>query len=344
MPSDLAARAADILIEAGMEAADARAAAEILVFAQESGIDSHGLIHLPSYVAGISSGALNARPRMQVLGSHRAAAILDADRAPGALAGLRASNEAVVRAKECGAAVVAVRNSAHFGAAGAFAERMASAGVVGLIFSNASPTVAPRGARTALFGTNPIAAGFPRHDGPPILVDFATSAGSRARIRQAAAEGKPIPTNWALDRNGMPTDDAEAALSGTMQALGGEKGAALPLLVELLCVVLSGGRPGSEVLPPQDPSGRGRGVSHLFIAMDAEAFGGPREVMARADRIAALVESAAPADPANPPRIPGVRGARSRALARRDGIVVSRGLSTALTEARAISQRILASA
>lgn len=344
MPSDLAARAADILVEAGMDAAEALATADILVFAQESGIDSHGLMHLPSYVAGMASGALNARPRMRVLGSHRAAATLDADRAPGALAGLKASEEAVARAKECGAAVVAVRNSAHFGAAGAFAERMASAGVAGLIFSNASPTVAPRGARTALFGTNPIAAGFPRRDGPPIIVDLATSTGSRARIRQAAAEGKPIPTDWALDGNGIPTGDARAALSGTMQALGGEKGAALPLLVELLCVVLSGGRPGSEVLPPQDPSGRDRGVSHLFIAMDAEAFGGPGEVMARADGIAALVEGAAPADPANPPRIPGARGARSRAIARRDGIVVSRGLGAALAEARAISRRIMAGA
>lgn len=336
--------AAAILSLAGMRPGEAADMAEVLAFAQESGIDSHGMAHLPAYVSGFASGSLNPLPVFRVEGSLSAAAVLDADAAPGALAGFRACQLAVEKARECGVAAVAVRNSAHFGAASAFAERLAGAGMVGLVFSNASPTVAPRGAATPLFGTNPIALGFPRAGGAPVLIDFATTSGSRGKIRKAADEGTPIPADWALDRDGRPTTDANAALSGTMQALGGEKGSILPLLVELLCVALSGGNPGAEVLIPQEPSARPRGVSHLFMAMDARAFGGVEAVGRRVAGICALVEGAVPVDPARPPRMPGARGATMRARSRSDGILVTPALAAALEQALSTARRIGATA
>ncbi len=336
----LRALTASILVEAGMRDEEAGDMADLLVFAQESGIESHGLMHLPSYLAGIASGSLKARPRFGTEAPFRAAAILDADQAPGPLAGAKACRMAIERARDCGVAVVAVRNSAHFGAASAYAERLAAAGMVSLILSNASATVAPRGGATALFGTNPIAAGFPRAGGTPVLVDFATTAGARARIRKAAAEGRPIPADWALDGHGRPTTDARAALSGTMQALGGEKGAILPLLVELLCVGLSGGGPGVDVLVPQDATARPRGISHLFVAIDARAFGGLDAVSRRVATISALVENAAPVDPEQPPRMPGARGAARRIRARDEGIVLSPALATAVGEAISTARAI----
>ncbi|EJN06739.1 malate/lactate dehydrogenase [Phyllobacterium sp. YR531] len=331
---DLGERVAAILADAGMQEEDAARMSALLVFAQESGIDSHGIAHLPSYVSGIASGSLKARPAMRMEGIFRAAAVLDADCAPGVLAGLQACDEAVVRARQCGAAIIAVRNSAHFGAASAFAEYLASQGMVGLILSNASATVAPRGAKTPLFGTNPIAAGFPDPNGSPLLIDFATTAGSRGRIRKAAVDGTAIPLDWALDKNGLPTSDAKVALTGTMQALGGEKGTILPLLVELLCVALSGGHPGSEVLVPQEGSNRPRGVSHLFVAMDARAFGGVEAVGSRISLISALIENTIPVDANHPPRMPGARGAALRQKARREGIRLSSTVVAALLEAR----------
>jgi (2R)-3-sulfolactate dehydrogenase (NADP+) len=332
-PSRIVDYASLILTDAGMIDRDARRMAEVLVFAQESGIDSHGIMHLPAYVEAIASGAVNPRPAFAIEGSVRSAATIDADRGPGALAGLVACDEAINRARECGTAVVAVRNSGHFGTASAFADRIAAAGMICLIFSNASPTVAPRGAATALFGTNPIAAGFPRAGAGPVLIDFATTSGSRGKIREAAAAGKPIPADWALDRSGRPTTDATAALSGTMQALGGEKGTLLPLMVELLCVALSGGAPGADVLTPQDPSGNPRNVSHLFIAIDSAAFGGIEAVGQRVAEIATMVEDATPAIPGRPPRMPGARGAAQRADSRRNGIRISAPLVTALQKA-----------
>lgn len=329
-----------ILTLAGMRPAEAREMADVLVFAQESGIESHGVAHLPAYVAGFVSGSLNARPTFKVESAFTAAAVLDADAAPGALAGLKACELAIAGARQCGVGVVSVRNSAHFGAASAFAERLVAAGMVSLIMSNASPTVAPRGATRPIFGTNPLAAGFPRANGTPVLIDFATSSGSRAKIRKAAAAGSTIPADWALDPQGNPTTDPKAALLGTMQALGGAKGTILPLMVELFCVALSGGNPGAEVLTPQDLSAKPRGVSHLFLAIDASAFGGIDVVGERVATIASLVEGAPPADPADPPRMPGERGAGFRARARADGILITPMLASALDEATVTAQHI----
>ena len=338
--SELCALAADILRHSGMAAKDAQTMAGMLVYAQECGIDSHGLAHLLAYVNGFASGALNPRPQFQVLSTTPCSAIIEADQAPGVLAGHVASDEAVRRAAAFGIGAVAVRNSSHFGAASAFVDRMVARGMVAFVLSNASPTVAPRGARTALFGTNPIAAGFPRADGPPVILDLATTAGARGRIRKAAAIDEAIPDHWALDAHGQPTTDAKAALHGTMQALGGEKGTALAMMVELFCVALSGGSAGRSALTPQNPSNAPRGISHFFLAIDVTAFGQANAVAERVSDIAQSVEAAQPTQQDNPPRMPGARAAQSRAQSQDHGILISEGLSQVLQGAYLVSQAL----
>ena len=261
--------AADMLRQAGVRGLEAEAMASLLVFAQASAIDSHGLMHLPHYVLGMVEGRIRPRPDFRFVSTRPGAAVLDADDGPGVLAALAATDRAMQLGAKAGVGVVAVRNSGHFGAASAFVERMVARDMAGLALSNASPTVAPRGGIQPAFGTNPIAVGFPRAGGFPVIIDFASTAGSRARIRKAAAEGTPIPDGWALDEAGKPTIDPGIALKGTMQALGGAKGTAIGLLVELLCVSLSGGVIGTEVRPPQDRSAEPAGVSHLFLALRA---------------------------------------------------------------------------
>ena len=331
----LAAEAERRLARAGLRADDAAAAAGVLVFAHASGIDSHGLMHLPAHLRGIARGAVNPRPVHRLTQVRPGAGVLDADNGLGVLAGITASDLAVQMARAAGIGAVAVRNSGHFGAASAFAHRVVNRGAVALILSNASPTVAPRGGRAAVTGTNPIAAGFPRLDGPPVILDFATTASSRARIRKAATAGDPIPSGWALDAQGRPTTDANAALGGTMQALGGGKGAVVGLLVELLAAGLAGGAPGVEVRPPQDTSAA-PGVSHLFLAFDPEAFGLEDAVATRVARIAAAVEATPPADPSAPVRLPGARAEAARASAEAQGITITRALLAVFSDADAI--------
>lgn len=324
---------ADVLRLSGLSAADAAIMAETLVHAQMTGKDSHGLTHLASYVVGIEQGALNPRPVFRISGNMPAAAILDADRAPGALAGTRATDMSIERAARFGVGIVAVRNSSHFGAASAFVSRMASQGFVGLVMSNASPTMAPRGVRVPLLGTNPIAAGFPRSDGPPVILDFASTAGSRGRIRKAAADGAAIPDTWALDANGIPTTDPVAALEGTMQALGGEKGTAIALMVELICVGLSGATAGRLALPPQTHGGTPRGISHVFISISAAAFTETDGIADRVAGVARAIETAPATDPATLPRMPGTRMHAEERKARSTGIEISENLSAILHKA-----------
>jgi len=331
--SDLAAVAARILQRAGVRCRDAEQMADLLVYAQASGIDSHGLAHLPHYIGGIANGTLRPRPNYRFFSSRSGVAVLDADDGPGVLAALAATDRAIALARSAGIGAVAVRKSGHFGVASAYADRIVSSGMIGLVLSNASPTVAPRGGSKAALGTNPVAAGFPRMDGAAVLIDFATTVGSRARVRKAEAQGEEIPVDWALDEEGRPTRDPAAALRGTMQALGGAKGTSLGLLVELLCVGLSGGLPGRDVRPPQDHHAGCAGVSHLVLAFDPEAFGGAEVVAGKVEDIARGIEAIPPADPVAPVRMPGARAAAARDAARRDGILITPQVFEALRRA-----------
>lgn len=334
--SELEAIAAEILRRAGVSHVNAGRMATVLVFAQASGIDSHGLMHLPAYVSGMVNGSVSPRPDFKILSVRPGAATLDGDNGPGILCALTATDQAIQCAAKAGIGAVSVRNSGHFGVAAAYIDRMVSRGMIGLVFSNASPTVAPRGGTVAAFGTNPIAAGFPRKGGPPVIIDMATTNGSRARIRKAAQVGDKIPGDWALDKNGQSTNDPQAALDGTMQALGGAKGTSLGLMVDLLCVALSGGVIGPQVRAPQNSGDENPGVSHLFVAFDTEAFGGSDQIATKVDEIAREMEASIPADPDQPVRLPGARAASCREQSRRNGILVAQPLADAMQRAAAL--------
>lgn len=328
----LAGLAARILSAAGVPAGAAEPAAELLVDSQLRGIDSHGVAHLPVYVRRIAVGAIAPAAVPRVIRTGAATSVVDGGNALGLIVALAAIDEACGRAKEMGIGACAVRDSNHFGAAAPLVERGARQGLIVLALSNAAPTMAPWGGREALLGTNPLAAAFPRAGGEPIVIDMATSAASRGRIRAAEKQKKPIPDTWALDSAGLPTTDATAALDGTMQPLGGAKGYALTLLIELLCTALSGGRPGFEVRNPHDPSSAAAGTSHLFVAFDPEHFAGRQTSQLAAATIADRIEATTPASAA-PPRVPGARGAEIAARRGRDGIPVTEMLVTQLRDA-----------
>ena len=342
--SELVAIASNILRLAGLRRDDAEQMASVLVFAQASGIDSHGLMHLPQYIGGIASGTVRARPEHRTVSRRAGVAVLDGDDGPGILSALAATQLAIKLAADAGVGAVAVKYSGHFGVAGAYVERMAAAGMVGLVLSNASPTVAPRGGTLPAFGTNPIAAGFPRTDGVPVIIDLSMTVGSRARIRKAKAAGEQIPIEWALDENGQPTPDPAAALAGTMQALGGTKGTALGLMVELFCVALSDGLTGTSVRPPQDANAVRSGVSHLFVAFDTSAFSQGGCVAAKVDEIALGIESGPPADADQAVRMPGTRAAERRHQSEQDGVFVTQQIADALSWAKQAADAITASA
>ena len=305
--------AADALNALDVPSADAALVADSLVDAELEGQASHGLIRFPFVLGRLRTGLINPRPSMQLTSDRPAVAVLDADNCLGPVAGMRAVEAATERAMTVGAGVVAVRRSNHLGSLGFYLRRFTASGVIGLAFTNTPPAMPPPGGRTPYLGTNPIAAGFPT-SGEPVIVDLATSQVARGRILKAARVGEPIPEGWAVDAGGQPTTDPEAAIEGSLLPLGGHKGFALALLVEVLSGVLSGAAVGPEVGGTFVESDRESNVGHCFVAIaPAALMPGFAE---RMDRLTADVRRLGG-------RVPGDRRHSERAHRLREGIDLS---------------------
>jgi (2R)-3-sulfolactate dehydrogenase (NADP+) len=172
------------------------------------------------------------------------------------------------------------------------------------------------GGRHAIFGTNPIAAIFPRAEGAPLLMDLSLSEVARGKVMVAAREGKPIPQGWALDHDGNPTTDARAALEGSMLAMGGNKGAVLALVVELLVTSLTGAAIGSEATSFFVAEGNRPRLGQAFLVIDPDALAGRAVYRERIDALVAEMMR----DPGV--RLPGARRAALAERAARDGVDV----------------------
>ena len=336
-PAELTDLVSAILAEAGMQVSEAVIASKVLVSTQLHGIDSHGIAHRPTYVRRMTDGSIEVAPTIKISRS-AGASVIDGDNGLGVLVARHAVDEACELALAYGVGACAVRNSNHFGAALPFASDAAKNGYILLCFSNAAPTMAPWEGREAILGTNPLAAAFPSADGPPVVVDMATSAVARGRIRKAARAGEKIPADWALDENGRPTTDAAAALKGTVQPLAGAKGYALTLAVELLSTALSGGRAGFDVLNPHDTTIAPAGVSHLFVAFYPPKFSGQIAANAATDRLTSKIEASAPRDRLKP-RIPGSRASAVANERGQEGIPLTIDLIASLRESALLSSR-----
>ena len=308
------------LMRAGATRAMAAATAGALVAADMEGISSHGASRVPQYCGHLTNGRARGGAVPEVARSSKAACLVDAKQGLAYPACALAVREAIVRAKEFGVAFVAIANSNHFGMAAHHVEAIARVGQVGFAFSNSPAAMPAWGGKRALFGTNPIAATFPRRSEPPLVIDLSLSAVARGRIMTAAREGKPIPAGWALDHEGRSTTDARAALDGTMVPAGGVKGAMLALTVELLVCALSGAAFGFESDSFFTREGRPTRIGQAFLAIDPGALAGEEVFHERVETlVAAMLE-----DPAV--RLPGERRRRNRERAAAEGIAIASDL------------------
>lgn len=336
-PAELTDLVSGILSEVGMSVFESGTAAKILVNTQLHGIDSHGIAHLPTYVRRLIDRAIEPAPNIKITRSE-AASVIDGDNGLGVIVAQHAVDEACELALNYGVGACAVRNSNHFGAALPLVSEAAKNGYVVLCFSNAAPTMAPWDGKDAILGTNPLAAAFPSGSGSPIVIDMATSAVARGRIRKAERAGEAIPADWALDEHGQPTTNAAAALKGTVQPLAGAKGYALTLAVELLSTALSGGRAGFDVLNPHDKTVAPASVSHLFVAFYPPKFSGQIAANTASDRLKSKIETSAPREKLRP-RVPGSRASAAASERRENGIPITADLIASLRESALLVSR-----
>jgi len=228
------------LTPAGVGAVAAASTAAALVAAEAEGQVGHGFSRLGDYAAQARSGKVNVAA--EITTRHRAAAslLIDADCGFAFPALDAALTAGLPVARTQGIAIMAVTNSHHCGALSVQVDRIARAGLIGLMLANSPKAIAPWGAAQPVYGTNPIAFGVPRASADPLVIDLSLSNVARGKVMAAARAGQPIPEGWALDADGAPTTDAAAALEGTMVPIGGAKGTALALMVEVLTSVFTG--------------------------------------------------------------------------------------------------------
>jgi (2R)-3-sulfolactate dehydrogenase (NADP+) len=304
------------LVASGATVAMAAATARALAAAEMDGIASHGASRIPQYCAHLRNGRASGGAAPAITRDSRAACLVDARQGLAFEACALAVRETIRRAREFGVAFASVANSNHFGVAAYHLEPVAEAGLVGLAFGNSPAAMPAWGGKRALFGTNPVAAVFPRRSAAPLVIDLSLSAVARGKIMVAARDGKPIPEGWAIDRDGRPTTDARAALEGSMLPAGGAKGAMLALTVELLVCALSGSAYGFESDSFFTEEGRPTRIGQAFMAVNPGALAGQDVFLERVETLVAAMT----AEPGV--RLPGERRAANRARAVREGVDV----------------------
>ena len=304
--------------------------AEVLLASDYRGIASHGTARLPQYVMLVEAKVVDPSARPAREDGKAALARFDARNGWGHHAGRVATDDAISRARDSGAAISSVRNTNHYGIAGWYAMRAAERGMIGVSLTNTSPVVAPTRARVSLLGTNPIAVAAPAGRYGALVLDMATSTVPRGRIEVAARRGEPVPRGWAIGPDGNPATTAEAAFAGSLQPLGGEestagyKGYGLALIVEVLCGILADAAFGPNIVglfSAEAPSDLGQ----FFMAIDPAAVGGRAPFERRLERLLEQL-TAAPLIPGSPGPVlyPGQPEAEREAQQRRTGIAIDR--------------------
>ena len=272
--SDVHALCTEAFTACKVTSAQAGPTIDALILAEAQGLASHGISRVPMYLAHVTHGRVNPNAVPVIQQQSASAALINADNGFAFPACNQAIKLAIQKASETGIAVGAVTNSHHFGVAGNHLRAIADAGLVGWAMGNSPAAMPAWGGKRAIFGTNPIAAIFPRTNADPILVDLSLSEVARGKIMVAAKNGTPIPQGWALDAQGNPTTDAKAALAGMMLPMGGVKGAMLAMAVEIMVTALTGAHFGAEADSFFVDAGNQPRLGQLFLVINPDALAG----------------------------------------------------------------------
>jgi LDH2 family malate/lactate/ureidoglycolate dehydrogenase len=312
---------------------DARLFIDALIHADLRGVDTHGLRFLPIYVKRLELGLIARNGSLKILREGLSFALIDGNNLLGHVVAHKAMEIAIQKAHASGLAAVGVRNSNHCGMMAHYTLLAAEASCIGIALSNTPPLMAPWGGATALLGTNPLSIAVPGGEGHSIVLDMATSEVARAKIIAASQRKEKIPTTWGLDPAGIPTDDPDEALKGTVSPMSKHKGSGAAMMIDILCALLTGAASLNEVgdLLSFTESDK-QNLGHFFQAIHIEHFVSLKEFRRRIDRFVRAIRTSRLASGVEKIRLPGDRSRETEEERKKRGIPLSVSLRAQLKE------------
>lgn len=315
-----------LLQAGGFGVGDAAEMADLLVWANLRGIDSHGVLRVPRYIEMLGLGLLDAAAQVTEVSRKGAVCVLDAGKAPGATAMNLAVKEAAALANAHGLGWCGVRNTSHAGAIGYFVRQLAEQGLVGIAMTASKPLMSYYGGKGEALSSNPLAIAAPNAVGAPVILDMSTAAVALGKIMAAKDSGRPIPKGWAVDANGADTEDPHKA--DVLLPMAGAKGSGLSLMIEVLCSLLV----GNPNIAPALAGEKGGGFNGMVLAVDPNAFGTGNVFATLVGQLAKGIHGLDPAPGFNAVLLPGERGDQCEAERSRNGIPLAKGTTKRLLE------------
>lgn len=280
--SEVTRFAREVLVGNGVNPEQAEIVARCLVAADLRGIDTHGVNRIPSYMERIRQGVLDAKAIPRLTQTTPVVAQIDGQNGFGFLAATLGIDSAIQMAKAFGIGMVSIKHSNHFGMSAWICQRAIEQDMMSIVFTNSSPALPVWGGKSRLLGVSPLACGAPAGNTKPFILDMAPSIAARGKIYKAKRRGQKIPADWALDGDGLPTDDPSKALEGVMLPMGGPKGSGLAVMMDVFSGVLSGSAFAGHVTGPYDPF-KPADVGHFLIAIKPDLFFSIEEFKSRMD-------------------------------------------------------------
>ncbi len=322
---------AGVLTREGLPGGDAADVARLMVAADRTGFDAHGIFRLPDYLKRIRGGGINRTPQIAILRETASVALVDGDNGMGHLAVERAARTAIRKASETGIGWAGTRNGNHAGAASVYAAMPLAHGMIGIYGAvGGGNQMPPWGGADLLLSTNPLAVAIPAGDGTPVVMDFATTVASMGKIRATAQRGEAMPEGWMVARDGTPLTDPARASEGLLLPMGGYKGYALGLVIGLLAGTLNGAAMGGDLIDYAADVDRAANTGQFICALDPAAFGEAAVIGQAVDRVAGEMRGSATMPGVDAVLVPGDGRAARLADREQNGIPVPDALRDVL--------------
>jgi LDH2 family malate/lactate/ureidoglycolate dehydrogenase len=314
-------------VSQGLPAADAAQVAALMAEADLQGSDGHGVIRLVPYLKRLRLGGINKHPNIRVVQERAAMAVVDGDNGMGHLVVSRAVDIAIEKAKSAGVAWVGTRYSNHAGPASLYARKPLQHDMLGLYFAVGNANhLPPWGGAEMLLSTNPIAAGIPAGEEPPVVLDMATTVAAYGKVKAKAKRGEMMPEGWMIDREGKPLLDPKRANEGFLLPIGEHKGYGLALIVGLLAGTLGGAAMGRDVIDFNADFQTTTNTGQAILVIDLAAFGDPAVFKHAVDKLVRDIRGSERLPNVERIWLPGEQSFEKRQRYARQGIPISAAL------------------